>query len=381
MASRKNGAQARPLRAGIIGTGGIATGAHIPSYQKVEGVELYAACDIIKERAEAMAERFGIPHVYTDYREMLADPRLDVVSICTPPFAHKDAAIAALEAGKHVLCEKPMALNGNEAQQMVDTWHRVRGKFNNKFTIGFHLRWGRTPQLLKRMIDSGELGELYYGRASYLRRRGIPAWGVFTSKAKNGGGPLIDIGVHALDLALWLMGHPAPTSVYGVTYCKFGKREGVYNPWGAWDPKTYDVEDSAFALIRFANGATLQLECSWALNIERSTSQLILCGTEAGAQLEPFRVFQEKHGAVFDLVPPERPVEGERGPQENLYQREIEGFIRAIREDTDPLVLPEQALMVSRIVDAIYASDQQGQSVEVTAATPAATGSRRPHRT
>ena len=366
MASRKAAAD-RPLRVGIIGTGGIATGAHIPAYQKTPGVELYAACDVIEERVEAMAEKFGIRHVYTNFHKMLADPELDVVSVCTPPFAHKDAAIAALEAGKHVLCEKPMALDGDEAQQMVDAWYQSRVTHHNKFSVGFQSRWARQPQLLKQMIDAGELGEIYYGRTAYLRRRGVPAWGVFTSKAKNGGGPLIDVGVHAMDLALWLMGHPQPVSVYGVTFRKFGNRPHVYNPWGAWDPKTFDVEDAAFAMIRFEGGATLQLECSWALNIDKSASQTILCGTEGGAQMDPFKVFVERHGAVFDLVPPERPVEGEGRQGETAYALEMQGFVRAIREDTDPLVLPEQALMVSRIVDAIYESDETGEAVKLAA--------------
>jgi predicted dehydrogenase len=353
----------RVLRVGIIGTGGIATGAHIPGYQRTPGVELFAACDVIEERAKSMAERFGIPHVFTDFEQMLKLPELDIVSVCTPPFAHKDATIAALQAGKHVLCEKPMALNAQEAGEMVAAWQSARQRHGNKFTIGFQSRWGRNAQLLKRFIDAGDLGEIYYGRAVALRRRGVPGWGVFTSKAKNGGGPLIDIGVHALDLALWLIGHPQPRSVYGVTYRKFGNRPGVHNPWGAWDPQTYDVEDAAFAMIRFQNGATLQLECSWALNIERSTHQTLLCGTEGGAQLEPIKLFKEQHDSLVDVVPPERVTEGQGRAGESAYTLEIQGFVKAIREDTDPLVLPEQALMVSQIVDAIYASDEAGQAV------------------
>ncbi|MGH2350025.1 MAG: Gfo/Idh/MocA family protein [Chloroflexota bacterium] len=357
---------ARVLRVGIIGAGGIATGAHIPGYQKTEGAELYAVCDVIEERAKAMGEQYGIAHVFTDYQQMLKLPELDVVSVCTPPFAHKEATIAALQAGKHVLCEKPMALDGDEAQAMLDAWYKSREKHHNKLTIGFQSRYGRRAQLLKRFIQAGELGEIYYGRAAALRRRGVPGWGVFTSKAKNGGGPLIDIGVHALDLALWLMGHPQPASVYGVTYHKFGNRPNVFNPWGPWDPKTYDVEDAAFAMIRFRNGATLQLECSWALNIERSMSQTILCGTEGGAQLDPFKLFQEKHGTILDVAPPERATEGQGRQGESGHTLEIQSFIQAIREDRDPLVLPEQALMVSRIIDAIYASDESGDSVQLT---------------
>jgi predicted dehydrogenase len=357
------GAGDRVLRVGIIGTGGIAQGAHIPGYQQTEGVELYAACDVIEDRARAMAEKFGIPHVFTDYEQMLRLPELDVVSVCTPPFAHKDAAIAALESGKHVLCEKPMALDAQEAQAMVDAWYAARARHGNAFTIGFQSRFGRQAQLLKRFIDAGELGEVYYGRTAALRRRGIPGWGVFTDKSKNGGGPLIDIGVHALDLALWFLGHPEPASVYGVTYRKFGNRSGVYNPWGTWDPQTFDVEDAAFAMIRFRNGATLQLECSWALNIERSLSQTVLCGTEGGAQLHPFKIFQERHGTILDVAIPEGVTEGQGGRDEPAHVLEIQAFVKALREGRDPLVRPEQALMVSRIVDAIYASDEAGESV------------------
>jgi predicted dehydrogenase len=353
----------RTLRVGIIGTGGIAQGAHIPGYQRTEGVELYAACDVIEERARAMAEKFGIPHVFTDYEQMLKLPEVDIVSVCTPPFAHKDATIAALQAGKHVLCEKPMALDGTEAQAMVDAWYAARERYGNRFSVGFQSRFGRQAQTLKRFIDAGELGELYYGRTAALRRRGVPGWGVFTKKSLNGGGPLIDIGVHALDLALWFLGHPEPASVYGVTYRKFGNRSGVYNPWGSWDPKSFDVEDAAFAMIRFRNGAMLQLECSWALNIEKSTSQTVLCGTEGGAQLHPFKIFQERHGTILDVAVPEGVTEGQGGRDEPAHVLEIQGFVKAVREGRDPLVRPEQALMVSRIVDAIYASDEAGGAV------------------
>jgi predicted dehydrogenase len=354
----------RPIRVGVIGTGGIAN-AHIAGYLKTEGIELFGACDVVKERAEAAAEKHGFKHVFTDYREMLAQPGLDLVSICTPPFAHKEPAIAALEAGKHVLCEKPMALNSKEAQEMVDAWHRVRGTHHNRFTIGFQSRWMPNAQLMKRAIDEGAMGDIYYGRAIALRRRGIPGWGVFTDKSKNGGGPMIDIGVHALDLTLWLMGHPEPASVYGVAYKKFGNRTGIYNPWGSWDPEKFSVEDAAFALIRFKNGASLQLECSWALNIEKSVFNSILAGTDGGGQLDPVRLFTEKYGTVLDIALPEKPVEGAGGTPEPPHVTEIRQFVKAVREGTDPLVMPEQALMVAKIVDAVYESSESGEAVRV----------------
>jgi predicted dehydrogenase len=353
----------RPLRVGVIGSGGIAN-SHIQGYLKAENVELHATCDVIESRAKGVAEKYGFKHHFTSWEEMIKTADLDAVSICTPPFAHIEPTIGALEAGLHVMCEKPMALDSVQAQQMVEVWHRVRGKHHNLFSVGFQSRFGRNAQTLKRFIDAGELGDVYYAKAAYLRRRGVPAWGVFTSKALNGGGPMIDIGVHALDLSMWLMGHPPVTSVYGVSFTKFGNRPNVFNPWGKWDPAKYDVEDSAFAMIRFANGAALQLEVSWVLNLPKSSTETLICGTDGGAQLDPLTIFQEKHGTIVDVVVPEKATEGQDASREPNHVHQMIGWIEAIREGTSPLVLPEQALMVSKIVDAVYTSSETGVAVQ-----------------
>lgn len=357
----------KPLRVGIIGTGRI-SGSHITGYLATEGIELYGVCDVVEERAVAASEKHSIAHVFKNFEALVNCPEIDLVSVCTPPFAHKDPTIAALEAGKHVLCEKPMALTAMEAEAMVDAWEHARVRHGNLFTIGYQGRWTRSAQLLKKFIDAGELGDIYYGRALATRRRGLPGWGVFTDKRLNGGGPVIDIGVHALDRALWLMGHPDPVSVMAVTFNKFGNRPGMFNPWGPWDHKGFDVEDAAFALIRFANGACLQLECSWILNIERSISKTILCGTEGGAEIDPLKIYQERHGTILDVIVPQGVTEGQDAPADRPHTVEIRGFVKAIREGTDPLVHPREALMVARIVDAIYESDREGRSIQLQGA-------------
>ena len=269
----------RTLRVGIIGSGGIAQGAHIPAYQKVESVEVVAACDINEATARKAAQEFRIPRVYTDYRKMLREEKLDVVSVCTPNAFHKAPAVAALQAGAHVHCEKPLAMNPAEGRAMIAAAKRARRLLN----VGLQCRYSAEAQALKDFIRKGELGKVYFARVQALRRRGVPGWGVFIRKDMSGGGPLIDIGVHMLDFALWLMGHPKPTRVLGNTYCNFGKRKNIFAPWGEWDPKKYTVEDMGVGYVKFAGGASLALEASWAAHIDEDMMRVTLVGTEGGA--------------------------------------------------------------------------------------------------
>jgi len=344
----------KPIRVGIIGTGGIATAAHIPSYQKVEGVEVIAACDIIESVAKEVAEKFGIPKIYTDYRKMLQKEELDAVSVCTPNYVHKDPTIAALKAGVHVLCEKPIGMNAKEGAAMV-TASRETGK---KLQIGYCSRFGSGPQALKRFIDAGELGEIYYARTQALRRRGIPGWGVFGQKDKQGGGPLIDIGVHILDLTLWLMGHPKPVAASGQCYTKFGTRKDVIGLMGQWDTETFTVEDFAVGLVRFDNGATLSIESSFAANIEKDIFSAAILGTEGGCQTHPPMIFKEEHKTLTDVKP--------YGLKDvDIYLAEIQAFIDAIRSDTEVLIPGEDGLMVAKIMDAIYKSSDLGKEVKI----------------
>jgi predicted dehydrogenase len=351
----------RKVRVGIIGAGGIARGAHAPAYAAIpDQAKMVAVAEVEEERSKAFAKEFSIPRVYTDYNQMLEKEDLDLVSVCVPPFLHRDATVAALKAGVHVLCEKPMAMNAKEAKEMIAAAKAAK----KTLTIGFQSRFGERAQFLKHLIDRGELGEIYFARALALRRRGIPTWGVFTDKSKNGGGPLIDIGVHILDLTLWFMGHPRPVSVVGAVYTKLATKENLYvATWesrGQWDPSKYSVEDFATGQIRFDNGATINLEASWALNIEKGEMNTILCGTEGGANLTPLKVFKEVAGRGLVDWTPAHP-EG----KEQQHFKSIAHVVECVRTGSQPLVTAEQALMVQQIVDAIYQSGETGKQVVI----------------
>jgi predicted dehydrogenase len=348
------------LGIGIIGSGGIARGAHLPGYKAAEsmGVRVVACADVNEETAKQTAEQFGVPHVYTDYRELLARDDIQAVSVCTPNYLHKQPTIDALEAGKHVLCEKPLAMNAEEARAMVEASHRT-GK---KLQVGLHTRFNSSAQAIKRFIDAGEMGDVYFARAQAIRRRGIPAWGVFTQKDKQGGGPLIDIGVHILDLTLWLMGHPKPTYCSGQTYAKFGHREGVVGLLGQWDPKIFSVEDFAVGLVRFENGATLVLESAFCANQEqREIFNTDLYGSEGGASYNPCKMFFERHQTLIDATPAFLPTV-------KPHEEEVKAFCKAILEDTPVPVPGEHGLMATEILDAIYRSSEVGREVPVGSA-------------
>lgn len=347
---------AEKLGIGIIGSGSIASGAHLPGYKAAaDKCRVLAVADVDADRASKFAKDNKIPKAFNDYRQLLELHEIDAVSVCTPPSVHAPATIDALNAGKHVMCEKPMAMNAAEAAAMVEA-ARANGKV---LAIDFQTRFGQEPQLLKQIIDDGELGEIYFARTVYNRRRGIPAWGVFHIREHSGGGALMDLGVHMLDLTLWLMGHPTPVSVLGATYAKFGNREGVFNRWGDWKPDEFDVEDFALATVNLENGAALVLETSWALNVEKDQQALQLCGDRGGADLFPLRVYKDRGAALMDWTPSAL----KQGAPEHVGS--IGNFVDAILEDRSPLVTGDHGLMVARIVDALYESAESGQLVRL----------------
>lgn len=355
----------KKLKIGIIGCGGIANGKHMPSLVKLPQVELVAFCDLILERAEQAARQFGAPgaRVYQDYQELLAQEELDVVHICTPNSSHVEITIAALEAGCHVNCEKPMAKTAKDARAMVEAAKRT-GK---KLTIGYQSRFRRDSQYLKAICERGELGEIYYARAKALRRRAVPTWGVFLDKEQQGGGPLIDIGTHALDLTLWMMDNYRPKYCVGTVYHKLGKRENAANAWGPWEPDKFEVEDSAFGFVVMENGATIFLEASWALNtLLEGEARTILHGTEGGADMEDgLRINGEEMGTLYTKKPilEAGGVAFYEGESESAADKEMRLWIKCILEDTEPVVLPEQALVVTEILEGIYRSAELGQPV------------------
>lgn len=353
------------VRVAIIGCGGIANGKHMPSLAKIEEVEMVAFCDIIIERAERAAAKYGVEgaKVYEDYRELLEDESIDVVHVCTPNSSHAEISIAAMEAGKHVMCEKPMAKTAEEARQMVETAKRT-GK---KLTIGYNNRFRADSLHLHTLCQQGDLGEIYFAKAHAVRRRAVPTWGVFLDEEKQGGGPLIDIGTHALDLTLWMMNNYKPKAVLGTTYRKLADTENAANAFGPWDPKEFTVEDSAFGFITMENGATIILESSWALNtLDVDEAKVSLSGTKAGADMKDgLRINGEEHGRLYtkhvDLS-----VGGVaffEGSRETDGEREARQWIQAIINDTEPLVKPEEAYVVTQILEAIYESAKTGKAV------------------
>lgn len=341
------------LKVGIIGAGGIAKDVHIPNYLKNnDRVQVVAIADVVFERAEEVARQYDIPYVFDSYQQMLADVKLDAVSVCVPNKFHMDATITALEAGCHVLCEKPPAMNAAEAKAMQEAAEKA-GKI---LTYGFHYRHTAEVEMAKRFIDAGEMGHIYSTKVQAIRRRGIPGWGVFTNKELQGGGPLIDIGVHMLDTALYLMDYPEPEIVLGKTHQQIGNKKGV-GLLGDWDYENYSVEDMAVAMITFKNGATLILESAFAANVEKAdTMQVSIMGNKGGADIFPLKIYQEKHETLIDVTPA-------YPPQIDVYEREITRFVDSCIEGTEPLSTPAQGVIIQQLIDAIYQSAETGKAI------------------
>ena len=349
----------------IVGCGGIANGKHMPALKTVPGVEQAAFCDIEIHRAEEAAKKYGAPgaKVYADYKEMLNAGGFEAVHVCTPNDSHAEISIAAMESGYHVMCEKPMAKTAEDARKMA----AVAKKTGRLLTIGYQSRYRADSQYLKGMVDAGDLGEVYMAKAHAVRRRAVPTWGVFLDAEKQGGGPLIDIGTHALDLTLWLMGNYEVQSVTGSVFRKLADRENAANAWGSWDPKKYTVEDSAFGFIKMKSGATIFLESSWALN-ERDTREAscTLYGSEAGADMRGgLNINGEKSGRLYDtkIALDSGGVAFYEGASSKPEDVEARVFIEAVRGHGKLIVTPEQALVVSEVLEAIYQSSLTGQTI------------------
>jgi len=369
------------LQVAVIGCGGIANQKHFPALKsQADKCEMVAFCDIQLERAEKAAKEYGTPDAkaYSDYNELLKDESIDVVHVCTPNAAHCPITVAAFESGKHVMCEKPMAETTEDAEKMMAAWKKSGKKSGKKFTIGYQNRFRTDAQMLKRACEEGKLGDIYFAKAYAVRCRAVPTWGVFPDKSKQGGGPLIDIGTHALDITLWCMDNYKPATVTGSVFEKLGHlpeaTEG--NMFGPWDPETYEVEDSAFGYIKMENGATIFLESSWALNVKDSReAATTLCGTKAGAEMIGGMsqqgydlVFNETTGGVLteEHISDTGAIaffEGNSGGSPEV--KECKQWLEAIIEDKEPLVKPEQAFVVTQILDTIYKSAAAGKEIKL----------------
>ena len=363
------------LKIGIIGCGGIANQKHFPALKNNGDLnEIVAFCDIIRERAEKAAEEFGSEgaKVYTDYRELLADPEVEVGHICPPNVSHSEIAVAAFAAKKHVYCEKPMSHDTAEAEKMVEAWKES----GMQFTVGYQNRFRQEVQNLHAACKNGDLGEIYYGKAHAVRRRGVPTWGVFMDKEAQGGGPLIDIGTHALDITLWCMDNYDVDRVSGSVFYKLGglKQATEGNLFGPWDPETYEVEDSAMGYITMKNGAAISLEASWALNmLESREASTTLCGTAAGAEIHSGMSYSKneliynrgRNGQLMEeTISPVGGVAyfGGGGGEEGTI--DCRQWLEAVKNGTEPLVKPEEALGVTKVLDAIYKSAREGKEIK-----------------
>ena len=331
---------------GVIGLG--LGQAHLAGYLKNEKVEVVGLADLDAGLVERTATEHDVPHAVTDYRDLLAlEP--DLASVCLPNFLHAPVTIDVLDAGVHVLCEKPMALNADQARDMVAASRR-NGRY---LMIALNNRFRTETQILKKLVEQDVLGDVYYAKTGWLRRSGIPGPGTwFTRKSQAGGGPLIDLGVHMIDLTRWLMGNPRPVSVAGATYARLSDAvEGVF-----------DVEDLAAAFIRFEGGITLVAETSWASHVPSEGSYVKLMGTRGGAEItgNDLTVYTDLHGEQVDITPAYVPREWS-----DCIAAEIAHFVDCIRTGRTPMSTGEQGVEIMQILDGIYESAEENRMVHI----------------
>ena len=347
------------IRIGVIGAGNIGN-VHMTIFSALEEAQIIAVTDTFKALADKRAQEYGIQKVYETPEELIDDPDIDAVIVCVPNKWHAPLAIRAMQAGKHVLLEKPMGIDAASAKSIMQAQQET-GKV---LMVSHQMRWEWMARQVKEQVDKGALGSIYNAKAGWFRRKGIPGWGTwFTQKSESGGGPLIDIGVHLLDLSLYLMGNPKPVSVYGSTYAEFGPKKRGIGTWGTpnWSGY-YDVEDLATALIKMDNGATLSLEVSWAVHMDTDSGSFIhLMGTEGGVSMHGGKgkllTEQFDRAVDVDLVKPDHP-EDER----TLMSKH---FIDCIVHGKQPLTSALTGYTNNLILEAIYESSRTGNEVKL----------------
>ncbi|MFE5320104.1 Gfo/Idh/MocA family protein [Paenibacillus sp. NPDC056579] len=350
-----------PIRIGVIGAGNIGN-VHIQTFQKLpsEEVVITAVTDSYLPLAQQRAAQYGIPKCYETADQLIADLEIDAVVIGVPNQYHAPIAVQALQAGKHVLLEKPMAINVPSAKEIVKA-QKASGKV---LMIPHQMRWEWLPLQIKRQVDQGALGQIYNAKVGWMRRKGIPGWGTwFTKRDESGGGPLIDIGVHMLDLAFFLMNNPKPVSVYGSTYAEFGPKKRGIGTWGTpdWNGR-FDVEDLATALIKMEDGSTLSLEVSWAVHMDTDSAHFVhLMGSEGGASIRgnqgKLLTEQFDRPVEVSLSTPEK----DEGGRIRLSRH----FLECIRDGKEPDTSALTGFTNNLILDAIYESSRTGHEVKL----------------
>jgi predicted dehydrogenase len=349
----------KKLKIGVIGAGSISE-LHLGSYQKNQQVKLVAICDQNEQRAKEKAKQYGAAKSYVDYRSLLADEEIDAVSICTWNNSHAEIAIAALNAGKNVLVEKPLCTSVEEAKLIEETVRRT-GKL---LQVGFVRRYATNTNILKQFTEAGELGEIYYAKASCLRRLGNPG-GWFSDIERSGGGPLIDLGVHIIDICWYLMGRPKVVSVSGNTYKKLGNRSNIQNlsfyQAADYDANHNTVEDMANALIRFKNGASLMVDVSFTLHAKKDEISVKLYGDKGGAEIEPeLLIVSERHNTILNMTPQ---VDNLSFDFVQAFQNEIDHFVAFCTGDRSTLSPVEDGVEMMKILCGIYESSVKGVEI------------------
>ncbi len=340
------------VRIGIVGTGNIAQTSHLPAFAKHKDAQVVAICDRNEQRAKEVADKVNAKYVFTDYNDLVNMKDIDAVDICTWNDTHAPITIAAAKAGKHILCEKPMSTSPELAEKMM----KVVEENNVIFMLGLPQRFSAESKIIKAYSDAGIFGDIYYAKCGYIRRRGTPI-GWFTNPNKSGGGPVIDIGVHVIDMTWYYMGKPKPVSVSACVYSEIGdyKTKGV-NRWRAFDNDTvFGTEDSANGLIRFENGASMNFEASWALNGKQTGIYSSIHGTKAGADFKPFTIYGEQANYLVDSTPVYE--------KEDNFSNEIREFLDCIKDGRQPIATAWDGLQIQKILNGIYDSAKQGKEV------------------
>ncbi len=346
------------IKIAVIGVGGI-SGCHIDNYRRNPDVELYALCDIDEAKLKMKGEKYGVTRLYTDMNVMLAElPEIDAVSVCTWNNQHAPCTIAALNAGKHVLCEKPMSVTVEDAMAMQEAAERN----NRMLMLGFVRRYGRDCKIIKDLADAGELGDIYYTKARYIRRKGNPG-GWFSNKSMSGGGCLIDLGVHVIDYVRYVMGGPKPVAVYGATFDKLINTVAAEGEWQATSSGggICDVEDLAVAMVRFDNGAVLNIETSFNLHGE-GDGAIHIYGSKAGAILrDGWKIYSEVNGHQLDSTIPYA-----NGPDfSEMFTAEINYFVECLKGNKQVISTAEDGVILMKILMGIYESARTGHEVVI----------------
>ena len=344
------------LKIGVVGAGNIFCSAHAPAYSKIKNAKVVAIADLNLDRAREAAEKFGIPACYGSVEEMLEkEPEIQAVDICTWNNGHAPVAIAAANAGKHVLCEKPLTISDEWAEKIEEAVHKA----GVKFMLAVPGRFGSKNNFLRDEVVSGKFGDVYFAKTNYIRRRGTPS-GWFTDKATAGGGPVIDIGVHGIDAAWYIMGCPKPTRVSAFVSYHIGdyQTKGVGRWQGTPCPDNqFDTEDLGAGVIHFENGAMMMFEASWAVNEAPYTGTQVM-GSLAGADLNSMTIYGERDGYLSD----DKVNVGDN----DRFLDEIQFFVNCVLEDRETRYPIEQAVQMQKMLDAVYASAEQKKEIVLT---------------